>query len=82
MPKKTVHNFGKNVSFTPETFAEPQNEEELLQLLEQHRGKTVRAVGSKHAWSDAIVSDDLLVSLNAFDHVCICLLYTSDAADE
>lgn len=71
MPKKTVHNFGKNVSFTPETFAEPQNEEELLQLLEQHRGKTVRAVGSKHAWSDAIVSDDLLVSLNAFDHVCI-----------
>ena len=68
-PAETVHNFGKNVSFTPETFAEPKNEAELLQLLEQHRGKTIRAVGTKHAWSDAIVSDDLLISLTAFNHV-------------
>ena len=60
---KQVQNFGNNVSFTPATIAEPKNEVELLQLLGKHRNESIRVVASRHAWSDAIVTDGLLLSL-------------------
>lgn len=69
MTNKTIHNFGKNVSFKPAMYAEPQNEAELLQLLQQHRGKTIRVVASGHAWSDGIRTDGVLISVKHFDHV-------------
>jgi len=71
MTSKAVHNFGNNVSFTPATVAKPSNEEELLQLLKQHRGESIRVIASGHAWSDAIVTDDLLINVGNFDHVQI-----------
>ena len=71
MTQKVVQNFGENVSFTPASIAEPKNEQELLQLLKQHRGESIRVIASGHAWSDAIVTDDLLISVENFDHVKI-----------
>ena len=71
MTSKQVHNFGNNVSFTPATIAEPKNEEELLQLLDKHRDESIRVIASRHAWSDAIVTDGLLISAENFDQVRI-----------
>lgn len=71
MTSKVVQNFGHNVSFTPTRIAEPQNEDELLQLLQQHRGDSIRVIASGHAWSDAIVTDGLLISAGNFDQVQI-----------
>ena len=62
MAKTLVHNFGKNVSFSPAVFAEPKNEHGVIELLRQHRGLPVRVMGSRHAWSDAIKTDGLLIS--------------------
>jgi len=69
MTSKAVHNFGKNVSFTPATYAEPENEEALLRLLKQHTGQPIRAVASRHAWSDGIQTEGLLLSVKHLDHV-------------
>ena len=66
---KVIHNFGKNISFAPSNYVQPENEKELLQLLTQHRGQSIRVVGSRHAWSKAIETDGLLINLRHLDHV-------------
>ena len=66
---KVIHNFGKNVSFEPKSFVEPENEKEVLQLLKRHHGQSIRVAGSRHAWSNAIETDGLLISLRRLDHV-------------
>ncbi len=69
MTHKMVYNFGKNVAFTPAAYAEPKNEEDILQLLKHYRGQPIRVVASRHAWSDAIRTDGLLISVKHLDHV-------------
>lgn len=71
MNRNVIYNFGKNVSFQPKHLAAPKNERELLHLLKQHRGESVRVVGSRHSWSDAIVTDGLLISVEHFSDVRI-----------
>ena len=71
MTDNVIQNFGENVSFTPKHVAEPQTEHELLKLLKEHRGESVRVIASGHAWSDAIVTDGLLISVEHFNHVRI-----------
>ena len=71
MPDKLVRNFGNNVSFTPAVYAEPKDEAEVLQLLEQHRDQPIRVVASRHAWSDAISTEGLLISVKQLDHVIV-----------
>jgi FAD/FMN-containing dehydrogenase len=62
-------NFGMNVRFHARRYYTPKSETELLEILRVHRRGTIRAVGSKHAWSDGIQSDDALVDLRHVNHV-------------
>lgn len=71
MPNKLVQNFGKNVSFTPATFAEPSTEQEVLELLRKHRDQPIRVISSGHAWSSGIQTPGLLISLKNINHVQI-----------
>ncbi len=71
MSDRVIHNFGKNISFKPATFAEPENESALLELLADHRGQQVRVLASGHAWSKGIQTRDLLIGLRHFDQVSI-----------
>ena len=71
MTRKVIHNFGKNVSFTPTRLGKPKTEQELLDLLRQHRGESIRVIASGHAWSDAIVTDGLLISVEHLNNVRI-----------
>ena len=66
-----VQNFGRNLRFQPSAIAKPESEAEVLQLLKQQRGQTVRVVGSRHAWSDAIQTDGLLINLEKLNRVWV-----------
>ena len=64
-----IQNFGRNVIFEPKSYYEPRDEAEVLALLAKHAGETIRVVGSKHGWSDGIVSKDVVLSLCHFDEM-------------
>ena len=62
-------NFGRNVEFSPRHAFAPSNEDELLQILRDHRGARIRAIGRMHSWSSAVVAEDVLLDMRHFDHV-------------
>jgi len=66
---KTVENFGRNVRFQPAHVFQPNDETELLSLLNKHRTGRIRVVASTHAWSPLIATDDSLLDLSRFNHV-------------
>jgi|GEM_PF-147624 len=66
---REVVNFGGNVRFTPQRYYEPETEHEVLEILDQHRGEQIRTVGSRHAWSEGIVSHDVIINLQHLGQV-------------
>jgi FAD/FMN-containing dehydrogenase len=64
-----VKNFGRNLNFRPAHYAAPTDETALLTLIQQHRQGQIRAIGSRHAWSDGIKTADVLVDLQHFQQV-------------
>jgi hypothetical protein len=66
---REVVNFGGNVRFTPRRYYTPRTEEEVLEILDRHAREQIRVVGSRHAWSDAIVSPDVILDLCHLDRV-------------
>lgn len=69
LESQTVVNFGHNIAFQPKVFVAPRSEEELLQILRQHAGRQIRAIGRLHSWSEAPRGDDVLVDLRHLDTV-------------
>lgn len=68
---RTIRNFGRNIEFTPANFYAPTSVEELLAILEQHRGKKIRAIGALHSWSEATREDEVLLDMRHFDEVLV-----------
>ena len=66
-----IRNFGKNVKFVPHSYYAPQNEEEVIQILNKHSDDQIRAVGSLHSWSDIVSNDEVVVDLRHFDDLNI-----------
>ncbi len=66
-----IVNFGGNVRFTPRHFYSPANEEEVLAILDRHARGKIRVVGALHAWSPAVVCEDVIVDMSRFDSVAI-----------
>ena len=64
-----IKNFGRNVQFTPAQLYEPRNDEEVLEILRQHRGGKIRCIGSGHSWSGILVTGGVLLDLRHFDAV-------------
>ena len=62
-------NFGRNQVLKPSAFYTPSDEQEILQILDRHRGQRIRAVGRLHSWSDAVLSDDVLLDLRRLNAV-------------
>lgn len=65
----TLHNFGANVNFSPRACFVPENEAEVLQILDAHRGRNIRVVGRLHSWSEAPVGDDVVLDLRKLNAV-------------
>jgi FAD/FMN-containing dehydrogenase len=64
-----IRNFGRNLAFRPRQVYVPRDEAELLRILREHRGERIRAMGRLHSWSEAAVTDDVLVDLRHFHDV-------------
>lgn len=56
-------NFGRNQILTPSTAYTPANEQEVLEILARHQDQNIRAVGRLHSWSEAAVTDGVLLDL-------------------
>src|SRR5688572_28899521 len=66
---RAIENFGRNVSIAAQVFAAPESEEQVLQLLAQHRGRRIRVVGRLHSWSEAPGGDDAVLDLRKLNQV-------------
>lgn len=64
-------NFGGNVRLAPTHFYAPANEDELLAILQRHRGEQVRAVGRLHCWGEAVAASGVLIDLRHFNELVI-----------
>jgi FAD/FMN-containing dehydrogenase len=64
-------NFGRNIHFEPRLTFGPGDENELLQILDNHPGRRIRAVGRLHSWSEAAVAPDVLIDMRRLDAVRI-----------
>jgi len=69
--RQRITNFGGNVSFAPRRQYVPTTEAGLLAILNHHRTGRIRVVGSRHSWSDAIKSDDVLIDMRHFKGVTV-----------
>jgi FAD/FMN-containing dehydrogenase len=65
----SIRNFGRNLELLPQHVLTPANEEELLEILRQHRGQNIRAIGRLHSWSEAIVAEEVLLDLRQLNDV-------------
>ncbi|PQO30144.1 D-arabinono-1,4-lactone oxidase [Blastopirellula marina] len=64
-----IVNFGRNVHFTPGEYHEPADEQALLEILSRHAAAKIRVIGSRHAWSDAIVTSGCLLNMKRFQSI-------------
>ena len=63
---ESVTNFGRDIRFRPRRQYRPETEADVLQILNEHRGGTVRVIGARHSWNRGIESPDALVDLRRF----------------
>ncbi len=61
-------NFGGNVAWQTRRYR-PRDEAELLQILQRHSRETIRALGSKHSWSDIAAGAAVSLDMSSFDQV-------------
>ncbi|MDB5387051.1 MAG: hypothetical protein JWM11_2697 [Planctomycetaceae bacterium] len=66
-----ITNFGRNLKFRPRDVYTPRDEQELLAVLEQLRGRKIRVAGRLHSWSRVVATDDALIDLRHFNSVRI-----------
>jgi len=71
MADTEVCNFGKNLRFRPGSHLAPKDETELLSILQSHRTGRIRVMGAKHAWSNGIETDGVLLEMRHFRHIRI-----------
>ncbi len=65
----TIRNFGGNLEFQPSAAFFPRSDEEVLDILREHRGRRIRAIGRLHSWSRVVVADEVLLDLRHLDSV-------------
>ena len=64
-----IQNFGRNVSFRPQTVYQPRSEEEVLKILAEHRTSRIRVIGRLHSYSEAPCCEDVLLDLRHLNTV-------------
>jgi FAD/FMN-containing dehydrogenase len=71
MTHRVIQNFGRNLRFQPQQICTPKTEHEVLTILRDRGHGKIRVIGSRHAWSGGIVTDDTLIDLRYFNQVQI-----------
>jgi hypothetical protein len=62
-------NFGHNVQVDSVSYFTPKTESEVLAILNENKGRSIRCVGRLHSWSQVLDSPDILLDLSHFDSV-------------
>ncbi len=63
------NNFGGNIQLNPKAMYTPATEQEVLEILDRHRGQRIRCVGRLHSWSRAVECNDVLLDLRHFNQL-------------
>ena len=64
-------NFGRNRVLQPSAAYTPADEQEVLEILDRHRGQSIRAVGRLHSWSEAVLGDGVQLDLRRLNDVLL-----------
>lgn len=67
--QREITNFGGNLTLRPQAAFTPASEDEVLRILQEQRGKRIRAIGRLHSWSEAPTSDEVLLDLRKLNAV-------------
>jgi FAD binding domain/D-arabinono-1,4-lactone oxidase len=62
-------NFGRNVEIDSKLYFTPKTEAEVLEILNQYKGCSIRCIGRLHSWSRVLDSPDVLLDLRNLDRV-------------
>src|SRR5690348_12030972 len=62
-------NFSGNLVVHASQAYRPRSEEEVLAILRENKGRQIRAAGRLHSWSDAPLTDDILLDLSELNQV-------------
>jgi len=62
-------NFGRNLTISPASTCSPRSEQEVLEVLRRHRGRTIRCCGRLHSWSRILDADEVLLDLQHLNSV-------------
>lgn len=68
---KKISNFGRNVEYTPAEVYQPESPDDVLDILNKHRGEEIRAVGKLHSWSQAIKTTGVLIDMRLLKSIDI-----------
>lgn len=66
---RTITNFGGNHVFRPRARYQPASEEELLEILRQHKGSRFRAASRLHSFGEGVICDDVMIDLRRMNAV-------------
>lgn len=62
-------NFGGNITINPATVHTPQDESELIDILNRHQGQRIRCLGRRHSCSRLLEADEVLLDLSRLNEV-------------
>jgi FAD/FMN-containing dehydrogenase len=62
-------NFGRNVQIESTSYFVPKTEAEVLEILNQNKGRSIRCLGRLHSWSKVLEGSDVLLDLRCFKNV-------------
>ncbi len=70
MSNKIV-NWGKTYECKPSAILYPKSNEETVEIIQQanKEGRKVRVIGSGHSWTDLVPTNDILISLDAYQGI-------------
>ena len=67
---RTQTNFGGNHTWQARCY-QPASEQEVLEILDRHRQGHIRAMGSKHSWSDVAACSDVSLDMSKLNQVYV-----------
>jgi len=62
-------NFGRNIQLESKAYFAPQTELKVIEILNQHKGRSIRCIGQLHSWSQVLDSPDVLLNLRHLNTV-------------
>jgi len=62
-------NFGQNVQIESKAYFAPRTELEVIEILNQHKGRSIRCIGRLHSWSQVLDTPDVLLDLRHLNTV-------------